>query len=328
MPFSHELADYLRFDVAFCYVTLHFRMFAILQQLHLIPSSRLLPTLMSFIPFSASSPMQLPARPSLNLPSLLSFGNNMFLTASPLLVILLHGQIKYAISQFMYRPIYRTLPRPTGESMFAGLAVQPPLMEYDTPDHDRETEQLRTVEPTIRALGSMPVLERTETRSRINDSDDEEVEISQASLISFDVEPTEVVEPSFGQWSAELRSSNESKATGDVEYRVTGITMLPTIMATEVLREVLAGIIVLPVEALMVRTIGRAYRASAGLGSVEFYMLNGSPHGLVNLLSVFAMQFAISGIVWAGFTGISQTWAAYERKSLIQKMETEKESST
>jgi hypothetical protein len=299
-----------------------------LQQLDLIPSSRLLPSFMSFIPFSASSPMQMPPSPSLDTQSLLTWGAALLRTASPLLVILAHGQIKYAISQFLYRPIYQSLPRPIGESMFAGLSVQPPLMEYDTPDHDTETE-IRVVmeeEPILPSIETLPPLERIETRSRNNDSDEEEVEISQASLISFDVEPTEVIEPSLGQWSAELRSSHEPKSTGVVKYSVTGITMLPTIMATEALREVVVGMIVLPIETFMVRIIGRAYQASAGLDMDNLYLANGQPSGFANLLAVFGMQLAVSGIVWAGFTWSTQRWAASNRKSLIQ--EAEKDNST
>jgi len=322
------MTDLLRLDVGFCYITLHFRMFAILQQLNLIPSSRLLPSFMSFIPFSSSSPMALPPNPIFTVPSLLSWGTTLLRTASPLLVILVHGHIKYAISQFLYRPIYQTLPRPVGESMFAGMLVAPPLMEYDTPDHDAETETApRTEEQPSMPIIELPATERVETRSRNNDSDEEEVEISQASLISFDVEPTEAIETSVGPWSAELRSSSEQKPTGPVKYRVTGITMLPTIMATEVLREAVAGVIVLPVEALMVRMIGRAYRASAGLRADDLYLLNGSPHGFMNLLSVFTLQVTISGLVWAGFTWLSQEWAAYDRKSLTQQPEAEEEDS-
>jgi len=321
--FFRQMTDLHRLDIAFCYITLHFRMFAMLQQLDLIPSSRLLPSFMSFLPFSASSPMQMPPSPSLNIQSLLTWGAALLRTASPLLVILAHGQIKYAISQFLYRPIYQTLPRPIGESMFAGLSVQPPLMEYDTPDHDTETQThvLIDDEPILPSIEILPPLERIETRSRNNDSDDEEVEISQASLISFDVEPTEVVEPSLGQWSAELRSSQEPKSTGVVRYSVTGITMLPTIMATEALREIVAGMIVLPIEALMVRIVGRAYQNSAGLGVVYMYQVNGRPYGFVNLLAVFGMQLAVGGLVWAGFTWSTQRWAVSNRKSLIQEAE-------
>lgn len=308
------MANITRLDVGFCYITLHFRMFAILQQLNLIPPTRLLPSLMSFIPFSSTSPMELPPLPTFTTASVLTWTTALLRTSSPLLVLLTYGQIKYAISQFLYRPIYQSLPRPVGESMFAGMLEVPPLMEYDTPDHDAHSGIPPPQEQPSAPVIELPTSGRSETQSGNHDSDEEEVEISQASLISFDVEPTESMEPSVGQWSAELRSAQEQKSTGQLRYRVTGITMLPAIMATEVLREVVVGALVLPMEALMVRLIARAYQASAGLSVDDIYSMNGLPHGFLNLLSAFCMQAAISGLVWMGFTWSSQKWVAHDRR--------------
>ncbi|KAK0109405.1 hypothetical protein ONS95_002103 [Cadophora gregata] len=301
-------------DATFCYLTLHFRLFAILQQLNLLPAWPWFPSLKSFIPFSSSSPLTMPPLPSLTTPSILSWGRALATTLAPMLVILLHGKIKYAASSIIYRPIYKALPRPIGDSMFAGLNMSAPTMEYDTPDRPDERQGNRSDEPTLRALEGMPAM----TSVHGDDSDDEE-EPAHATLISFDVEATEPVENATGTWSAELRSANEPKPTEEVKYRVTGLTMLPPIMATEGLREIVAGIIVMPLEAVMVRIIGRAYRASAGLPMVDLYPVGFTVRGFQNILSALTIQLVVTGIAWAGFTIGTQWWGGRKRAMMAEK---------
>lgn len=301
-----------RIEWGCCYLTLHFRLFATLQQLNLIPSSKFLPSLGSFIPFSPTSPLIRPPPLLWNMTSVLGFGTGLLKTAAPLLIILAHGKLKYFVSRLVYRPIYKSLPRPTGDSMFSGLAISPPTLEYDAPDQERvgvESSYRGEDESTLRALEGLPALERAETRNRPNEgprdtSDDEETEVAQAAIISFDVEATENVEPSLGSWSAELRSANEPKPSEVVSYKVTGLTMLPTILATEGLREAAAGLLVLPLEAIMVRLIGRAFRKAGGLGVEDLWEILPSPtsFGFANIISAVGIQVIFTGVVWAGFT--------------------------
>ena len=299
-------------------------MFAILQQLNLIPSSRLLPSFRSFIPFSQASPLQFAPRPSLSFSSIGLWVAALLRTAAPMLIILAHGKFKYMVARIMYRPIYKILPRPSGDSIFSGLNIAAPSMEYDTPDRptDERSRYRSEDEPTLRALEGLPALDRAETRLRQTErdqdsSDDEEEEMTHATLISFDVEATDVVESSLGTWSAELRSANEPKPSQDLKYRVTGLTMLPPIMATEGLREIAAGIIVMPLEALMVRVIGWAYRASAGLEMEDIYVW-GIP-SVGNLLAALTVQLAVTGVIWAGFTAGTQWLAARWRARQSEK---------
>jgi hypothetical protein len=305
-------------------------MFSILQQLHLIPSSRLFPSLRSFIPFSVASPLQLPPSPSLNFPSIISWGNGFLLTAAPILIILAHGKTKYFVSRIIYRPIYKCLPRPTGDSMFSGLPDVTPNAEYDTPDRNvNEGSDVRAEDPqTLRSLEGLPAIDRQaidlhEERGGLlgieqDSSDEEDAEMAHATLISFDVEATEAMDNSLGTWSAELRSANEPTQSKDIKYRVTGLTLLPTILATEGLREVIAGILVLPLEAIMVRGIARAYRDSASLGASDIYRIRERVAGFENLFSVFTLQLAITGVVWAGFTVGSQWWAARRKTKRVE----------
>ncbi|TVY84777.1 hypothetical protein LSUE1_G001401 [Lachnellula suecica] len=330
-PTQQLLKDSLQkvLNVGFCYITLHFRMFAILQQLNLIPSSRLLPSLKSFIPFLAGSPLLFPI-PTLTTSSVASALAVLLKSSLPLLLILFHGRAKYFVASLLYRPIYKALPRPIGDSMFAGLQISPPTMEYDTPDRPLPRSSYRTEdEPTLRALEGLPSLERLETRTRPveRDSDSSADDVEMAQLISFDVEASQVIpesarsaEAPSENWSAELRSANDPPPT-ETRYRVTGLTMLPIIMATEGLREIVSGIVVMPLEALMVRCIGRLYRASAQTGVEDMYSLTSGFGGFANILSALTLQLGITGLVWAGFTVTTQ-WAAMKRPPK-EKKETE-----
>lgn len=212
--------------------------------------------------------------------------------------------------------------------MFSGVAEAAPEVEYDAPDRTPVTSievtpnlNVRAEDPsTLRALEGRPATDPQNESQRgrreavfemeQDSSDEEDAEMAQATLISFDVEATESMDNSLGTWSAELRSANEPKQSKDVKYRVTGLTLLPTILATEGLREVIAGVLVMPLEAVMVRVIARAYRQSAGLGTSDLYRLREVVPAFETLFSAFTLQLAVTGIVWAGFTVGSQWWAA------------------
>ncbi|PBP16142.1 hypothetical protein BUE80_DR012860 [Diplocarpon rosae] len=295
-------------DVFCYYIALHIRLFAILRNLHLIPPSRRFPSLLSFVPFSSASPLRMPPPPSLTRGSLLSWGLAFFQTISPLLVIMAHDTVKHVVSYAIYIPIFRCLPRPTGDSPLSGLPI-PAGMEPDTPDLADERNPQRSDEPTLRALEGLPALE-----SGNGYSSDEE-EISHATFISFDVEPSEPVERSPGAWSAELRSTNEFRLPERVAYRVTGLTMLPPVFATECLREIGASFLLMPLEAIMIRTIGRAFRHSAGLGTADLWTVGPAIHGVGNLLAALTMQLAVTGLWWAGFTVWTQRRAEQLRRA-------------
>lgn len=209
--------------------------------------------------------------------------------------------------------------------MFSGLPVEAPHLEYDTPDRNaNETRPYNGEdEQTLRALEGLPALHPSDTtyhngreRDRASSDDDEDDEVTHATLISFDVEATEAVENSLGTWSAELRSANEPKSSKVAEYRVTGMTMLPPILATEGLREIVVGILLTPIEALMVRMIGKAYRVSAGTDVFDIYPVRPRDFVFGHLTLAFGLQLVVTGIVWAGFTTVTQWWAAHRRINL------------
>ncbi|CZS99682.1 hypothetical protein WAI453_002382 [Rhynchosporium graminicola] len=322
-------------DASFCYLTLHLRLFAILQQLNLIPASPWLPSLKYIVPFSSSSPLAMPALPSLTKSSILSFTSAIAATLAPMLVILAHGKIKSTIARVLYSQVYRSLPRPSGESIFSGLAIPAPTMEYDSPDLTQSTRtqsqnegqnpNSNTDQPTRRALEGLTPTPGPEgdRQTQVRDEESDEDEIAHATLISFDVEATEPVESGTGTatntWSAELRSANEPKPSSSTPlYRVTGLTMLPTFMAAEGLREIAAAIFVMPLEAAMVQVIGRTWRVNKGLDVGDMYPIGPAIHGWGNLVSVTIMQVLATGVAWGVFTVASQLWVKRKRAMMAE----------
>ena len=307
-------------------MTLHLRLFATMQQLNLVSSKKLLPNPRYFIPFTQTSPFARPPPLALNFTSFLGLGTSLVRSVAPFAVIIAHGKLKYLISRIVYRPIYKALPRPTGDSMFSGLSVPPPSTEYDAPDREGRVEQRTQDDFTLRALEGLPSFERIEAppqpreagREAREGSDDEEGEM-QPTIISFDVEAAENVEPALGTWSAELRNTNEIKASGDVSYRVTGLTLLPTIMATEGLREVVTALVTMPSEAVMIRLIGRGYRKAVGLAVDDMWGFAPVFRTLSfsNLLPVLGIQVVVTGVVWAGFTLATHIWSI-QRRALME----------
>jgi hypothetical protein len=297
-------ADFSSLDYGFSYVGFHLQMFATLQQLNLIPASRLLPSLKSLILFSSESHFQLPPNPSFSR----SWATQLLWTAMPLIVTVAYNHTRRRISNLTYQLIYKSIPRPTGDVMVHDFDSGPSLETYDASVGATERERTDYDEPTLRALEGLPALERSEPRQERDDSSEEEDELAHATLISFDVEPTEGVESTAGPWSAELRSANEPKPSDGVKYRVTGLTMLPAITATEASRDIVTGVLMMPFEAIMVRVLARAYRQSAGLGTGDLWLVDSWTYPVMNLVSVVGMQVVVSGIILAGFTVGAQAW--------------------
>lgn len=298
-------------------------MFAVLHQLHLIPSSQLLPSLKSFIPFAAMSPFELPPSPTFSLSSVASWGISILRMTYPMLTLLFHGKVKSILSRLLYRPIYLSLPRPLGESMFEGF-LEAPTVEFDAPDRiPTEQRTTRGEDPqTLRALEGLPTLNGPEEHPRILESDEdsseeEGAEVAQARMISFDVEATEAVDNPLGSWSAELRSADPPRSSKGTDYRVTGLTLQPTVSATEVFREVMLGFIMMPIEAVMVRVIARAYRKSAGMGVSDLYHVGEYVPAIGNLFQAMTLQLAITGVIWAGFTVGAQFWAKRNKEKSL-----------
>jgi hypothetical protein len=305
---------------------LNYQMFAIIQQLNMWPSDRLLPSLRSLIPFSAYSPLQLPPLPSsLSAAALLSWATAFLLNVAPLGLVLAHSTATSTVSSIIYGPVYRLLPRPVNqpEGLLPGMMEPSDYPEpsteidYDAPDSEnRYPSGIADGESTTPHLSTAPsqhvaTLQALEGRptNRDDSSDEDDHEMSQQTLITFDVEATEMTEETMGTWSAELRSANEP-VPKETMYQITALTMLPPLLAAEGLSAVLAGIALLPLEALMVRTVARGYRRSAGLGTGDLFAGTVIPwQAMINIFAVNAVELAVTGAIWAAFTISSQAMA-------------------
>ncbi|TGO10393.1 hypothetical protein BTUL_0136g00140 [Botrytis tulipae] len=314
-------------NLSFSYITLHLRMFAMLYQFGLVEYNQFLPPLMSLIPFSKASLLQAPPPPSRNIGSIVSWTLALLRSTTPIVAVLFHGKFKYIVSRLLYRPIFKSLPRPKGDSMFAGFGVEAPILEFDTPDDPEENRPVRGgEEDTLRALEGLPALDRTTPRPRRHTNasvsvDPGEDEDPRPTLISFDVDSTSTsAEPTVGQgaWSAELRSTNVPGEPKVVKYRKTGLTMLPTILAAEGFRELATSILITPLEAIMLRFVGRAYGNKVGISLGNFYEIGFQMPSLKHLISSWAFQFIVTGIVWAGFTFVIE-YVADMKKSEQQR---------
>ncbi len=310
---------------------LNYQMFAIIQQLNIWPSDRLLPSLRSLIPFSAYSPLRLPPLPSsLSTEALWTWATALFMNFAPLGLVLVHSTASSMLSSYIYTRVYRSLPRPVNpESLFPSIIISEIPLEiteadYDAPDSENHdpagTADGDSTAPHTLAAPSQhtATLQALEGRSpnRDDSSDEDDHEMSQQTLITFDVEATEMTEATMGTWSAELRSAHEPQ-TKEKLYQITALTMLPPLLAAEGLSTVLVGTGLVALEALMVRAVARGYRQSAGLGAEGLFEYIWIPWSdLINIFAVDAVELAVTGVIWAAFTISSQAMAG---KYLIWK---------
>lgn len=143
-------------------------------------------------------------------------------------------------------------------------------------------------------------------------SDEEDNEGVSATLISFDVEATESTDAPTGLWSAELRPSQGPVPTGTPPplYLDTLLTQLPPLMASHIITDGVARIIIAPYESVALRLAARAFCLRHGLPMTSILgtsLLSGLNWvSAVNFLGVELVYFSLSGEIWAIFTGISQ----------------------
>jgi hypothetical protein len=303
---------------------IQYRMFAILQQLNLISSARLFPSLRSFIPFSAFSPIQMPTRPNSFAPAaLLSWVSAFTDSITPVGLVWIYGMINSIISSITYNLIYSQLPKPYSIKESVSLYNSQTEALLDVQEHPVSSPGHETSQPRLSELpnqnstvsgnsnaptqheATLDALEGRQTH-RDDSSDEEDHEISQQTLITFDVEATELSADVVGSWSAELRSANEPPPR-EPAYQITALTMLPMFLATEGLTTVVSSFVMLPIESLMVRIVAKAYRRSTGMGTGDMYSGFGITWGSIgNVIAAQGIQMVVTGVIWAALVVGSQ----------------------
>lgn len=308
-----------------------------MQRLGLIPGSCWFPTPGFFIPFSSSSPFLAP--PPLGSPgaqSLYEWGGKVAMSVVPYAVYYLVGYIWDDCRYFIRRRVHKSLPHPWPSSVTnlrplapTGLSRRQSSPESPTlGDADRDIRHTQGPEAGIDSLptngeGSDELVPMGSIRrqgtfsSRGGDdyaTDEEDADMLNPTLISFDVDTSESNEPPAGIWSAELRPSNSSDPRAQPKegprYIVNTLTNLPSILAGDILTNAITHILLAPVDILIVRGMARAFARKFGLPMHQMFevsLADGSPDRLaLNLLHIEVLKFIISVGVWAAITRVSQ----------------------
>ncbi|KAI1262427.1 hypothetical protein F5Y18DRAFT_397169 [Xylariaceae sp. FL1019] len=331
------------------YVRFHLHIYAALQQLDLIPGINVFPTLGWFIPFSDSSPfIAPPPLHSFEARNVSDWAGKIALNLAPFAAFYLLGHATEALRRVAWRHVRRYIPEP-----WPGLAMtsvpnysqsRPYIPESPTlgaTDHEiRHGASAEVVPPeplTVNGDDSddaVPIetIRRQGTfSSRAGEdyaTDDEDTEMVNPTLISFDVDTSESTEAPAGVWSAELRPS----VNGDVRsqpreqrtYLVNALTCLPSSLATSILANTLTGIINTPLSMLTWRAMARVFSLKFGLpltNLCEPNLTSGITTRMVlNVFQTQALIFIATCEVWAIITIMAQhyhitaeEWKEYQK---------------
>ena len=200
-----------------------------------------------------------------------------------------------------------SLPRPLHQEQ--QTASQEEVTESPIVARGEDAETLRALESPTDTEESRNTSEHSGAQPPLatvhgGETSDWDEELPQAT-VSFDIETTEQVDTTVSSWSAELRSAVEPKRSNRIIYRMTELTMMPTILAADGLKEIAIGVILLPFEAIMVRVIARSFQRSTGGSMSSFYNVFDFKNLIPaagSLFGAFAMQLIMTGVFWAGFT--------------------------
>ncbi len=145
-------------------------------------------------------------------------------------------------------------------------------------------------------------------------TDEEDPEMVNPTLISFDVDTSESTEPPAGIWSAELRPSNSGDPrTQEKEaprYVVNTLTSLPSLLAGDILTSSLTHTLLNPFDILAFRAMARAFSLKFGLPTGHMFELSLSDglagRMILNIFQAEVLKFVICFGAWAAITGVAQ----------------------
>ncbi|KAI1767695.1 hypothetical protein GGR53DRAFT_463176 [Hypoxylon sp. FL1150] len=318
------------------YARFHLHLFFTMQRLDLIPASQWFPDLKFFVPFSSSSPFAAPPLPeSFDVPSVTGWVAGVIGNVAPYATFYVCGciwrsvctTIRSRIRKRLPRPLFppnsRTLPiissterQPIPESPTLGAADQE--IRHETPEDDVETSLAVDVPSSDEPIPVGSIRRQSTFSSRGDDygTDDEDAEMVNPTLISFDVDTSESTEPPTGVWSAELRPSyaSDSRQGQPKEapiYIVNPLTCLPSMHAADILADFVTNIITIPLDCHAFPIAARAFAQRRGIPFNAMDMggfLGGLTwQGLFNIVQLDVVRLLISGEIWC-FTTILSQW--------------------
>ncbi|KAI1117215.1 hypothetical protein F5Y14DRAFT_439339 [Nemania sp. NC0429] len=338
---SGVIRDNVWLQVIIGHVRFHLQIFVAMQRLDLIPGSRWFPSLNFFVPFSSSSPFIAP--PPLGSPgaqSLPEWAGAIAVSLAPYASYYLLVSTWDFLSYFIRRQIHKSLPHPHPwpnsttnlRALVPATAPQrpsfsesPTLGEADrdirhtTQDPEVHADPLTFDEGAGESLPTGTLRRRGTFSSRGGDdyaTDEEDPDMVNPTLISFDVDTSESTEPPPGIWSAELRPSNSGDfGTHQKEaprYVVNTLTRLPSILAGDILTSSLTHILLTPFDILAFRGIARAFSLKFNLPidrMLEVHLADGLvTRMMMNLFYAEVLKFVVSFGTWAVITTMSQRY--------------------
>ncbi|KAI1466410.1 uncharacterized protein F4812DRAFT_78050 [Daldinia caldariorum] len=327
-PWFHAAIEYIRF---------HLHLFLTMQRLDLVPASQLLPGPKFFIPFSSSSPFVAPPPiKSISISTISSWTGQLIIGLAPYAAFYVCGFIWQSTCAAMRISIRKHLPRPllnfpTNSRISGSISTthRPAVPESPTlgaadrdirhqnPEVDVATSLVLDVQSNSEAVPVGSIRRQSTFSSRGGEdygTDDEDSEMVNPTLISFDVDTSESTEPPTGVWSAELRPSVPGDSRQQPKeapcYIVNPLTNLPCSFAADILANFVTNILFLPIDSHAFPMVARALARRSGLPYEDMYVrgfLGGLTwRGVLNILQLDIVKLLISGEVWVFTTVISQ----------------------
>ncbi|XDG02183.1 hypothetical protein ABKA04_001798 [Annulohypoxylon sp. FPYF3050] len=317
------------------YVRFHLHLFLTMQRLDLIPGSQWLPGLTFFVPFSSASPFSAPPLPeTLDAPSVLGWVGQLMVNVAPYATFYVCGYVWQTTCALLRTRIRKRLPRPTFSlknltitsttttTQRQALPESPTLGEADreirhqNPEADAPTS-LALDQPNGETIPVGSVRRHSTFSSRAGDeynTDEEDAEMVNPTLISFDVDTSESTEPQTGVWSAELRPSFPGDSRQQTKeapiYAVNPLTSLPSLFASDILSNFVTNILFIPVDSHAFPMVARALAQRRGLPYEDMYdgsFLGGLTwRAIANIIQLDMVKLLFSGEIWAGTTMLSQ----------------------
>ncbi|KAI3325048.1 hypothetical protein HD806DRAFT_533644 [Xylariaceae sp. AK1471] len=339
------------------YIRFHLQIYVAMQRLDLIPGSRWFPSLNFFIPFSSSSPfIAPPPLGSSDARSLSEWAGKVAMSLIPYAGYYLIGCAWDVSSYFIRRQIHKSLPHPWPSSttnLRSLLATSTPRRQSipESPTLGEADREIRHPQgPEIDPAGPLAVngdgvgeplpigtIRRQGTFSSRGGedyaTDEEDSEVVNPTLISFDVDTSESTEPPTGIWSAELRPSNSGDSRPQQKeapkYVVNTLTSLPALLAGDILTSSLTHILLTPFDILAFRGMARAFAFKFGLPlgrMFEASLADGlSTRMILNLFQAEVLKFITSCEVWAIITVVAQRFHVTDEEWKEYHLEMERE---
>lgn len=146
-------------------------------------------------------------------------------------------------------------------------------------------------------------------------TDEEDSEMVNPTLISFDVDTSESTEQPTGVWSAELRPSFAGDSRQQPKeaplYIVNPLTSLPSVLASDILAEFATNILTIPLDCHVFPIVARAFAHRRGLPFDDIGrggILGGlTIQGVFNMLQLDLIRLLTFGQIW-GLTTVLSQW--------------------